>query len=194
MQSPDRPGRREFDVRALIVYESMFGNTHAVAEHIAAGIGTDVETTVVTVHQATPERIAAADLVIVGGPTHIHGMSSERSRAGAVDMAEKDDDLDLDPDAAGSGLRDWFGELADDAGTGRRAAAFDTRVHASALLTGQASSGIAKRLRAHRFDLLAGHESFFVDKSNRLEPGEAERATAWGRTLAQTALADQSVR
>jgi hypothetical protein len=172
-------------MRAVVVYESMFGNTHAVAEHIAEGIHTVAETTVVPVHDATPELIDAADLLVVGGPTHVHGMSSERSREGAADMAAKDDSLDLDPDAMGPGLRDWFDDLPER--DRRRAAAFDTRVHATTLVTGQASKGIAKRLRKHGFDVIVDVESFFVDKSNHLEPGEADRATAWGRTVAETA-------
>ena len=174
-------------MRALVVYESMFGNTHTVAQHIAEGVGTVFETTIVPVHDATSGLIAAADLVVIGGPTHVHGMSSERSRAGAVDQAAQDDDLELDPDAFGEGLRDWFGGLSDDAGSGHLAAVFDTRVHASALLTGQASRGITKRLRTHGFDMVVDGESFFVDKSNHLEAGEADRATAWGRTVADAA-------
>ena len=171
-------------MRALVVYESMFGNTHAVAQHIAEGIDAVATAAVVSVHDATPDAVASADLVVVGGPTHVHGMSSGRSRAGAEDIAAKDADLDLDPDAYGDGLRDWFEQLADDAGAGRLAAAFDTRVHGSTLLTGQASKGITKRLRRHAFELVLDGESFFVDKSNHLETGEAERATDWGRTLA----------
>lgn len=174
-------------MRALIVYESMFGNTHTVAQHISEGVETVFETTIVAVHDATPALVAAADLVVVGGPTHVHGMSSERSRAGAVDQAAQDDDLELDPDALGAGLRDWFGGLTDGSGSGHLAAAFDTRVHASAMLTGQASKGITKRLRAHGFGLAVDGESFFVDKTNHLEPGEADRATTWGRTVADAA-------
>jgi len=172
-------------MRAVVVYESMFGNTHAVAEHIAEGIQTLAETTVVPVHDAIPELIAAADLIVVGGPTHAHGMSNKLSRDGAADMAAKDEALDLDPDAMGPGLRDWFDDLAE-AGE-RQAAAFDTRVHATTLLTGQASKGIAKRLRKHGFEVVVEVESFFVDKSNHLEEGEADRATAWGRTVAEAA-------
>ena len=176
-------------MRALVVYESMFGNTHAVAQHIAEGIETVFETTVVPVHDATPALTGGATLVVVGGPTHVHGMSSARSRAGAEDMAAKDDDLDLDPDAYGEGLREWFESLADEAGADHLAAAFDTRVRASTLLTGQASRGIAKRLRAHHFDLVVDGGSFFVEKSNHLEAGEADRATAWGHTVAKAAQA-----
>lgn len=176
-------------MRALVVYESMFGNTHAVAQHIAEGIDDLASTTVVSVHDTTPNMVAEADLIVVGGPTHVHGMSSTRSRAGAEDMADKDDDLDLDPNAYGDGLREWFGHLSNDAGSGQSAAAFDTRVRASTLLTGQASKGIAKRLRGHEFQIVVDAESFFVDKSNHLEAGEAERATTWGRTVAGTAQA-----
>lgn len=170
-------------MNAVVVYESMFGNTHVIADHVAAGLRTGMETTVVPVHDATEEVISGADLLVVGGPTHVHGMSSHRSRQGAKEIAEKDDDLDLDPDAEGDGLRDWFDDLAD--GHSGRAAAFDTRVHATAVLTGQASKGIAKRLRRHGFDLVVDPESFFVDKENHLEPDEADRAEAWGRSLAE---------
>ncbi len=183
---PVHPGE-ETVMRALVVYESMFGNTHTVAQHIAEGIEPTADTTVVPVHDATPEAVAAADLLVVGGPTHVHGMSNKRSREGAIEMAKKDDELELDPDAYGEGLRDWFDEFAEDAGAGRLAAAFDTRVHATTLLTGQASKGIAKRLRSHGFEVLVDVESFFVDKSNHLEPGEADRATAWGRSVAEAA-------
>jgi hypothetical protein len=168
---------------ALVVYESMFGNTHLIADRIGAGLGDD--TTVVSVHDATAELVADADLVVVGGPTHVHGMSNSHSREGARDMAGKDPDLELDPDAEGLGLRDWFKELPE-AADGARAAAFDTRVHATALVTGQASKGITKRLRAHGFEVVVAPESFFVDKDNHLEPDEAERAEAWGRDLARS--------
>ena len=119
----------------------------------------------------TPERMTAV-------------LAQVRKVLAAVD---EDDDLELDPDALGDGLREWFDRLGDDAGSGRLAAAFDTRVHASPLLTGQASKGIAKRLRKDAFELLVDGESFFVDKSNHLEAGEADRATAWGRTVADAA-------
>jgi hypothetical protein len=191
---PGWAGPEEVAMRALVVYESMFGNTHAVAQHIAEGIEASAEgieasaeATVLAVHDATAEQLASADLVVVGGPTHVHGMTRTSSRASAVEMAAKDDELELDPDAHGEGLREWFDDLAADVGTGRLAAAFDTRVHGSTLLTGQASKGITKRLRSHGFDVVVDGESFFVDKSNHLEASEIDRATAWGRQLAEAA-------
>ena len=72
-------------MRAVIVYESMYGNTHQVAEAIGAGLEPACEVSIVPVSQATQESLAGADLVVVGGPTHVHGMSrppaaSRRSR------------------------------------------------------------------------------------------------------------------
>ena len=74
----------------------------------------------------------------------------------------------------------------------RPAAAFDTRIHASTLLTGQASKGIAKRLHKHGCTLVVEPESFFVDKSSHLEPDEADRATRWGRSIADAVATTQT--
>lgn len=170
-------------MRAVVVYESMFGNTHTVADHIARGMGAGVEVAVVPVARATADLLGDADLVVVGGPTHVHGMSTKTSRSGAEDTASSDEDIELDPDAVGPGLRDWFDGLA---GDDTPAAAFDTRVDAPAALTGRASKGIARRLRRHGFSLVVDPESFLVDKQNHLIAGEDDRAETWGAALAAT--------
>lgn len=169
-------------MRAVIVYESMFGNTHVVAEHIGAGLGRAFDVVVTSVEGADDEVLAASDLILVGGPTHAHGMTSTASRKSAVEAAEKDDELQLDPDAEGPGLRNWFAQLSKRRGA--RAAAFDTRINAPAAVTGRASKGIARRLRHHGFELVAEPESFLVDTHNHLLDGEAERAQEWGASLA----------
>jgi len=172
-------------MRAVIVYESMYGNTHTIADHIATGLGDTFDTTVVSAAGATANILVDAELLIVGGPTHVHGMSRTSSRAAAVTDADKHDSLTLDPDAEGPGLRDWFHHVGD--GRHRTAAAFDTRYDASPALTGRASKGIAKRLVKHRFVLLGEPESFLVDKDNHLIAGEEQRAQAWGQTIARAA-------
>lgn len=170
-------------MHALVIYESMFGNTHLVADHIADGWRQHGDATVVPVGDATPELLAAADLVVVGGPTHVHGLSRDTTRRDAVQQSEDPDkDLHLDPDAEGEGLREWFEALGPV--DHLRAAAFDTRVDMAALVTGRASKGIAKRLRHHGFDLVADPESFLVDKDTHLVTGEEDRARAWGSSLA----------
>jgi hypothetical protein len=173
-------------MRALVVYESMFGNTHAVAEAIGRGLADTAEVTVVPVGQATQQLVEAADLVVVGGPTHVHGMTRPSTRKAAVEQAGKEPDLDLDPDAAGEGVREWLGSLSR---LGGAAAAFDTRAHAPAAFTGRASKGIERELRKHGLRAVAQPESFLVDKENHLEPGEEERAEEWGARLV-TAVAN----
>ena len=169
-------------MRAVVVYESMYGNTHLVADAIGAGLKTAFDVTVVPVAQASQTVLARADLVVVGGPTHAHGMSRAATRKAAVEGADKPDSLlELDPDAPGPGLREWFGSL------GRypaKAAAFDTRLHGPAAMTGQASKGVARLLRAHGFDVIAKPASFLVTKDNRLDLHETDRAREWGAGLA----------
>ena len=180
-------------MRTLVVYESMYGNTHLIAEAIAAGIRGDAEgdLEVVPVEQATPERLAAVDLVVVGGPTHAQGMARASTRKAAVDAAAKPDSpLEVDPDAEGPGLREWFDDL------GRyeiAAAAFDTRFDLPKIMTGQASKGIRRQLHHHGFDVIAPPESFFVTKGDQhLAPHEEERARAWGRDLARSSTASRA--
>ena len=173
-------------MRAIVVYESMYGNTHRIAEAVAEGLSTAAETEVVSVHDASKDRLDTADLVVVGGPTHTHGMSHDSTRQAAIDAAEEPDaDLDLDPDAAGAGIREWLDALGP---IGGRAAAFDTRRDLTPVLTGRASKGIAKQLRHHGLELVVKPESFLVTKETHLEPHQIERARAWGQHLAQQAF------
>lgn len=167
---------------ALIIYESMYGNTHVIAERIADGLREGgVTPHVVSVEHAAPEVVARAGLVVIGGPTHAHGMTWERTREAAVDAAAKDPDLHLEPDAEGPGLREWFASLSE---VHVPAAAFDTRMEGPMALTGHASKGISKRLHHHGFTELVEPMSFVVDKHNHLLTGEEDRAVAWGRRLA----------
>jgi len=169
-------------MRAVVVYESMYGNTHLIAEAIGAGLQTAFDVRVVPVAQAKPEVIADADLIVVGGPTHAHGMSRASTRKAAVEAADKPvGGLTVEPDALGPGLRDWFGWLGN---YPVRAAAFDTRVHGPAALTGRASKGVNRLLREHGFTVVAEPESFLVTKQDRLEPHEQDRARDWGARLA----------
>jgi Flavodoxin len=168
-------------MRALVVYESMYGNTHTIAERIADGLRASYEVTVVPTTEADGQLVAGADLLIVGGPTHMHGMSSKTSRRSARQAAAKDgSELHLDPHAGGQGLRDWLTAL--DRGA-RLAAAFDTRINGMPALTGRASRAISGLLKRHGYRLVAAPESFLVNKQNALLDGEAARARRWGMTV-----------
>jgi hypothetical protein len=176
---------------ALVVYESMYGNTHIVAERIAQGLRAAGDARVVPVADATATALSGVDLLIVGGPTHVHGMVSARSQEAAREQAARPgSEVTLDPDAEGPILRDWFDGLA--LPPGCHGAAFDTRLHAPAALTGRASRGIAKRLEGHGATMIAPPESFFVGKDNHLAEGEAARAEEWGGSLARAfGIADE---
>jgi len=169
-------------MRAVVIYESMYGNTHTIADAIGRGLGPEHEVSVVPVADATPELLDGADLVVAGAPTHIHGMSRARSRQAAVEAAHKDGSgLTLEPHAQGPGLRDWFGTVGRVRGCG---VAFDTRLNGPATFTGRASKAIAKLLDRHGLTEIAPAQSFLVTKDNRLQPGEEDRAEQWGRELA----------
>ncbi len=169
-------------MKTIVAYESMYGNTRQVADAIAAGLAELGEVQVVSVNDGDGGAADAADFLVVGGPTHIHGLATELSRKGVAKAAEEEGDVHLEPGAAdGPGLRKW---LAQRSGDGRLAAAFDTRIDRSPVLTGSAARGIAKRLRHRGYEGVTDPQSFFVDDTEGpLADGELDRARAWGKSL-----------
>ena len=179
-----------------VVYESMFGMTHDVADAVAEGVAEtspDAHVVCLAVGDAVPDRLGSPDLLIVGGPTHMRGMSSGMSRKMAVSIEEKADRGEgkhqghgLEPDIERPGLRGWFHRLPR-AGKGRLAAAFDTRGDHGRMVGG-AARGIAQRLRRHGYALVTEPEGFIVEgDAGQLRAGERERAHAWAVELAQLA-------
>jgi menaquinone-dependent protoporphyrinogen IX oxidase len=163
----------------------MYGNTHVVASNIAVGLRGTYEVTLVPVADATADLIAGADLLVVGAPTHMHGLSTASSRQHARKAAaQPESGLTLDPQAGGPALRDWLSDLVGGHGL---AAAFDTRLAGAPVLTGRASHGISKLLRRHGYHLIVPPESFVVTKLNTLVDGESPRARRWGEALAAAA-------
>lgn len=171
-------------MRAVVVYESMYGNTHAVANSVAQGLrGEACDVTVVPVSRATADLIGHCDLLVVGGPTHVHGLSRPSTRKSAAAAAgQPGSELTLEPGALGPGLREWLHGLSPVDGVA--AAAFDTRMDGPVLFTGQASRGIAQQLRHHGYQVLTPRHSFLVSKQNVLDRSEGERARTWGEALA----------
>jgi hypothetical protein len=70
-------------MNALIVYESMYGNTRLIAQAIAEGLGG------ATVQSTREDADVSADLLIVGGPTHMHGLTTSASRRMAADASRR---------------------------------------------------------------------------------------------------------
>jgi hypothetical protein len=175
-------------MNAHVVYESMYGNTHQIAEAIASGLEDLGEVAVGPIAETTPDTLATVDLLVVGGPTHMHGMSNSASRRAALETAEKSDAIEADPDASLEGLRTWFKDLPKS--SGGFGAAFDTRIDGPSIVTGSAAKGIHKLLRRHRFEPLGRPASFVVeDSEGPLKEGELKRARRWGADLADMVVA-----
>jgi hypothetical protein len=181
-------------MKVTVVYESMFGNTHAVAQAISDGIreaNPDAAIQCVPVGEASAE-VGSTDLLVVGGPTHMRGMTSGFSRKMGVSVEEKTEAKgepthQMEPEAQGPGLREWFDGLQR-IGDGKNAAAFDTRLGSA--LAGGAANVIARRLRKHGYQLVSRPEGFVVDDAyGPLQAGEIERAKQWGAQLVQAAKA-----
>lgn len=166
-------------MRSLVVYESWFGNTRRVAERIAAALEREGDVGLVSVDEPRPS-LDGVDLLVVGGPTHVHGLSSRRSREGALEQNGTGE--------VGIGVRGFVEGLPNGA-NGPRVAAFDTRVEKPVLLVGSAARGIVRRARERGYALAAEPQSFFVRGTpGPLEEGELERAAEWARALADAVL------
>jgi hypothetical protein len=170
-------------MRAVVVYESMFGNTHAIAEAIGEGLGVGTSVIMAGVSVADTQLCQSADLVVVGSPTHVRGMPRPSTRKEALGNASKpDSDLVMEAEVdVKTGVREWLESAGE---IDACAAAFDTRLKAASALTGRASKGIDHQLERHGLTMLSTPESFLVDKRNHLLPGETDRARSWGAKLA----------
>ena len=167
-------------MRALVVYESMFGNTQAVAEAVADGVSSHMSVDVVEVSHAGPVVGPDVELLVVGGPTHAFGMSRPKTRSSAADQAT--DGLV----STGIGLREWLEDFECSSTT--VAAAFDTRVD-KPRLPGTASHAAERRLRRRGCTIAARATSFLVDgMTGPLLAGEEDRARRWGESLATTVV------
>jgi hypothetical protein len=171
-------------VPAVVVYESMFGNTRKVAEAIARGLaefGEPGEVVALPVSRADAAALARFDLIVVGGPTHMHTLSRPFSRRMAARIAEKPGSgVTLEWNSGAPGLREWFARL------GRldaRCAAFDTRGAGLATFTGRAAKRIHRELRRHGARPVQRPRSFVMGAHNVLAAGELRRAEAWGAEL-----------
>jgi flavodoxin len=63
-------------MHAVVVYGAPYENTRLVAAHVADGLRATHQVTVAPVAGATADFLAGTDLLVVGGPTHVRGLSS----------------------------------------------------------------------------------------------------------------------
>jgi hypothetical protein len=167
-------------MRALVVYESLWGNTEKVARVVADELAA-VGTVDLVDSDAAPSSMDGYDLVVVGGPTHAFSMTRASTRAEAVKSHAA-------PHTPARGIREWLNDL------GRvtpaiPAVTFDTRV-AKPRLPGSAAKAAKHELRSLGFETSVKQETFRVHGyEGPLLDGELERAKSWtGDVLAALAL------
>jgi flavodoxin len=156
-------------MNSIIIYASRYGNTKQVADAIAEGLRAQGAVHLLAMDEVTAIPSEGIDLIVIGGPTEVHGMTEPVAR--------------------------FFDRMGVRSFQGRAVAIFDTRYRWPRWLTGSASATMTRRLRRMGARVIALPESFFVvDTANAptpgdplLEPGELERATAWAALLADAA-------
>ncbi|WP_350275814.1 flavodoxin domain-containing protein [Kribbella sp. HUAS MG21] len=166
--------------RALIVYESMFGNTERIAQAIGDGLRSYLKTELVPVDQALDVVPDDVRLLVVGGPTHAFSMSRPSTRQEAGKQGELVTPVEL-------GIREWLAALKATAGPKRvQVATFDTRVKVR-MLPGSAARSAAKLLRRMGYRLSDSGSFFVDDTTGPLRDDELERARRWGEELGRKA-------
>lgn len=167
-------------MKAVVIYESMFGNTRLVAEAIAEGMAHYAAVELYEVSQAPHSIPADVDVLVVGGPTHAFGLSRPQTRH---DAAQKAADELVSP---GIGIREWIAALPSNDGK-IASAAFDTKISKPAWLPGSAARGAAKRLRQLGFREATPATSFYVtDVTGPLVHDELSRARGWGDLIGRS--------
>lgn len=145
-------------MRALVVYDSVYGNTEKIAQAIGGAISGG-EVRVLRAGEVGPPELENISLLVVGAPT----------QGGRATPA----------------IRDFLDRVSKAEINGLDAAAFDTR-HVSAMtkIFGYAAGRIASSLKKKGANLLVDPEGFFVEGTEGpLRAGELERAAAWGKGL-----------
>lgn len=153
-------------MKAVVIYDSVFGNTEKIAAAVAKGVGLDCQC--LRAGAVSLAQIDAVDLVIMGSPTRSF--------------------------AATPTLMSLLEAIPAGALNGKKVAAFDTRILMSGVKGllfkkvidkgGYAAPIIAGQLQAKGGMLTASIEGFFVKgEEGPLAPGELERAEEWGREL-----------
>jgi flavodoxin len=145
-------------MRALVVYDSLYGNTEKIAEAIGGAIAGG-EVSVLRAGEVGPPELENISLLVVGAPTQ-GGRATEA-------------------------VRDLLNRITKAEINGVDAAAFDTRVTSKvAKIFGYAANKIASNLKKKGANLIAEPEGFFVEGTKGpLTQGELERAAEWGKGL-----------
>lgn len=167
-------------VKAVIVYESMFGNTKKMANQVAGGLsdaGADV--TVVEVAKDVPDDFMGCDLLVLAAPTHAMSLSRPQTRADAVAKG-------ADAAHAATGIREWLSTIHENFGSPAmrpKVAVFDSRVQKARHWPGSAAKRTEKILTKEGFPVVDRASFYVEDLVGPIIEGEQERARLWGSHL-----------
>ena len=93
-------------MKAIVVYESHWGNTAAVARAIAEGIGPEARA--LSTAEANGEAVAGADLIVAGAPLLGFSLPTESMLKGMATNAGRDP---TPPDLSHPSMRSWLATL-----------------------------------------------------------------------------------
>lgn len=163
-------------MNVVVVYESHWGNTAAIARAVAEGLGPEARA--LTTDEASAESIADADLIVAGAPVIGFSLASDKMRDNIASDSSK---APWPPDLSHPSMRSWLRGLPHGHG---RSAAFETRIWWSPR---GATGDIERGLRSAGYALVAKAAKFVVEGSyGPLRDGELERARQWGVELRET--------
>ncbi|HCJ65835.1 MAG TPA: flavodoxin [Elusimicrobia bacterium] len=145
-------------MKALVIYDTLYGNTEQIAQTIGSAFSPLKEVEVVRVNKLNPKQLTGLKLLIIGSPTH-------GGRPTPV-------------------MQSFLKQLPDSILKGVNVSAFDTRLTARwVAIFGYAAGRIAETLKKKGGNLIASPEGFFVKgKKGPLKDGELERAASWVKT------------
>ena len=159
-------------MNAIVVYESHWGNTAAVAAAIAEGLGEGARA--LSTSEATPAVVAESDLVVAGSPVMAFGLPTEQVRRSMIENRT----APARPDVSHPSLLTWLDGLPQHRAA---AASFETRLKWS---PGGATGAIDQRFRKAGYRTIAEGQKFVVTRTyGPLRDGELERARQWGADL-----------
>jgi hypothetical protein len=162
-------------MKAVVVYESLWGNTAAIARAIADGIGPEAR--VLSTGQASAEAMAGADLIVAGAPLLAFRLPTNTMR---TSIGRDPKHAKTPPDLSQPSMRWWLAALPKGSG---RSAAFETRFRRS---PGSSTGSIRKGLQRAGYCPIAKDQRFIVKGIyGPLADGEVERAKAWGDEMAR---------
>lgn len=156
-------------MRALVVYESCFGNAEQIAKAVADGLRSR-EAEVEVTRSTEVTDLAGIDLLVVGSPTHAFGLPKSATRKLAEQQGGRPQE---------TGITEWLDTLPPQ--SQRKVAAFAT--FAGGYFK-TASNRIEKRLRRLSANVAAREDFRVVAAQGPLADGELERAQQWGASLA----------